>query len=107
MGSSPPSFLNFAERLRVAEEQWAYLEWQLLCNLRVAMPGVIKTFDAAKQTATVQPTIRENLNVNLQPTPIEIPVLQDVPIVMLRAGGVALTMPVTEGDECLLVFADM
>lgn len=33
--------------------------------------------------------------------------LVDVPIVIPRAGGYALTLPIQAGDECLVVFGDM
>ena len=38
---------------------------------------------------------------------MDIPVLLDVPIVIPRAGGYCLTMPIKQGDECLVVFGDM
>jgi Phage protein Gp138 N-terminal domain len=107
--SAPPSFLNFQQRLR--DPSMAGLmafKWQLLCELRVAVPGIIKSFDSTKQTATVQVAIAENM-VNprtLAAEPMSIPVLSDVPVIMFRAGNFVLTFPVAEGDECLLIFGD-
>lgn len=105
--SSPASFIGIPARLK----QWADLfninEWELLCNLRVAMPGVIQTFNSTKQTVTVQPAITENIAKNVVAKSTPLPVLQDVPIVLPRAGQCVLTMPITAGDECLLIFADM
>ena len=77
-------------------------------NLRVAMPGIIQSFDATTQTATVQLALREkirDLNGNIKQ--VEFPLLLDVPIVLPRAGAFILTMPVQKGDECLVIFADM
>ncbi|APM34597.1 phage baseplate protein [Klebsiella oxytoca] len=34
------------------------------------------------------------------------PLLVDVPVVFPRGGGCTLTFPVSEGDECLVIFAD-
>lgn len=77
-------------------------------NLRVAAPGIIDAFDATTQTATVQIAIRERIaNDDLTSRWTEIPLLLDVPIVIPRAGGFAMTLPVKKGDECLVVFGDM
>jgi hypothetical protein len=77
-------------------------------NLRVAVPGIIHDFDPVTQTATVQVALREKItNADLTQQWMDIPLLLDVPIVVPRAGGFVLTMPVTPGDECLIVFADM
>lgn len=100
-------FIDLPTRLKISSAQWSKQAQQLLCELRVAMPAVVVSFDPVKQTVVVQPAIRENLLVNSTTTPVDIPELQDVPVVMMRAGGVALTMPIQPGDECLVVFADM
>jgi hypothetical protein len=89
------------------EEQRLGLE-NLAANLRVAIPGIIDSFDPVTQTATVQPAITENVRqgqADVNPTPL--PVLTDVPCFFPRAGGYCLTFPVKKGDECLLVFSDM
>lgn len=77
-------------------------------QLRVAMPGIIQTFDPIEQVATVRLAIRERIvdqNKTIQNA--EIPILPDVPVVMPRAGGFAMTFPVKPGDECLVIFADI
>lgn len=75
-------------------------------NLRVAMPGIIESFDAALQTATVQVAIRERVLLAGNETWTEVPLLVDVPVLFPRAGGYAITFPVKRGDECLVIFAD-
>ena len=76
-------------------------------NLRVAVPGIIQSFDAIEQTVRVQPAIREMVTgSDYVPVPIELPALLDVPIVLPRAGDYVLTLPVQAGDECLVIFAD-
>ncbi|TGE36036.1 hypothetical protein E4K67_22390 [Desulfosporosinus fructosivorans] len=77
-------------------------------DLRVAMPGIVQSFDPVEQTVTVQPSIKERIvdgegNVSI----VNLPLLLDVPISIPRAGGFALTMPVKPGDECLVIFSDM
>lgn len=77
-------------------------------NLRVAIPGIIESFDAVEQVAIIQPAIRERIidpdgNLSF----VELPLLLDVPIVIPHAGSFYLTFPVQQGDECLVIFADM
>ncbi|QPF06735.1 Gp138 family membrane-puncturing spike protein [Raoultella terrigena] len=76
-------------------------------QLRVALPGVIQSFDPDTVTAVVQPAIRyiERDNDGNKATK-DYPLLVDVPVVFPRGGGCTLTFPVKEGDECLVIFAD-
>jgi hypothetical protein len=88
--------------------------WQLVCELKVAAPGIVTAFDAVRQTATVQLAIRENMNVPTPangriipvPTPQTVAPLQNVPVVFPRGGGFSVTFPIAVGDECLVVFCD-
>lgn len=105
--SPAPSFLDFEARLHTLEQAFQASEWQLMCQLRVAIPGTIESFDPQKQTVTVQLAIRENILLNLKPTPVTIRPIVDVPIIMMRAGGYTLALPVGIGDECLVIFGDM
>lgn len=76
--------------------------------LRVSIPGIIQSFDATTQTCVVQPAIREKVTNNDYSTQwMDLPLLLDVPIVVPRAGGFALTLPIKKGEECLVIFADM
>lgn len=76
-------------------------------QLRVAMPGIIRSFDPDAVTAVVQPAIRyiERDNDGNKLTN-DYPLLVDVPVVFPRGGGCTLTFPVRAGDECLVIFAD-
>lgn len=76
--------------------------------LRVACPGIIQSFDVETQTVTVQLALREHINKpDLTKEWVNLPLLLDVPIVIPRAGGYCMTMPIKQGDECLVIFADM
>lgn len=76
--------------------------------LRVAIPGIVTSFNPEKQTVSVKPAIREKLvDINGKSEWVEIPELQEVPLFTYRAGNYALTLPVAPGDECLVIFADM
>lgn len=87
-------------------EYVARLKENLGIDLRVAAPGIIKTVDYARQTCTVQLAIREAMNVEGDIEWAEIPVLPDVPFFVYSGGGYCLTLPVSPGDDCLVVFGD-
>ena len=76
-------------------------------NLRVAMPGIIDSWDAATQTATVQLALREKLRNAGAEKDIDIPLLVDVPVIMPKAGGYLLAFTPAAGDEVLVIFGDM
>lgn len=97
----------FTSRLDDSAENLEKKLEQLSYRIRVAMPGIIRSFDADNQLVSVQIAIREKLSFNGGPFEnIEIPILEKVPIYMPRAGNFVITMPVTIGDECLVVFGD-
>ncbi|WP_163855831.1 Gp138 family membrane-puncturing spike protein [Paenibacillus elgii] len=97
-----------SERLKGnSEEFYRRMLENFASNLRVAAPGIIQEFDPVTQTVNVQIAIREKIiDSDMLQHWVEIPLLLDVPIVIPRAGGFALTLPVKPGDECLVIFAD-
>jgi hypothetical protein len=85
---------------------------QLLYALRTAMPCIVQSFDSATQTVTVLPAVMEKMYTNQGGFQAATDIPWDkpfgkIPVVFPKAGGLALTMPVQAGDECLVVFADM
>ena len=89
------------------EELYRTIMDTVSANLRVAMPGIIQSFNSTEQTVVVQLAVRERIKQpDLSFKWVQIPLLVDVPIVIPRAGGFSITLPVQEGDECLVVFAD-
>lgn len=80
---------------------------RIMNTLRVAAPGIIQSFDATTQTATVKIAIREQVRQeNMEYVWTEIPLLLDVPVMFPRGGGYVLTFPIKTGDECLVIFGD-
>ncbi|CAI1548353.1 Uncharacterised protein [Serratia liquefaciens] len=76
-------------------------------DLRVACPGIIQSFDADAVTATIQPSVKVPVRqADGSVVSVALPLLVDVPVYFPRGGGVTLTFPITEGDECLVIFAD-
>ncbi len=98
--------IKIAERMSNEVEMIRAVKDSIFSELRVAAPGIIQSFDAVKQTATVKIAIKEQIDNNGITEDVEIPLLLDVPIVIPQAGGYAITLPISAGDECLVVFSD-
>lgn len=109
--------ISIQERLKLKIEPFESTAWQWACMLRCAIPGKVVSFNSVKQTCVVQPIIQElvlkpppgvtdDTTQNI-PTNETIAPIQDVPIIMMRAGGWSITFPIVVGTECLLIFADM
>ena len=76
-------------------------------GIRVAMPGIIISFDPDAVTAVVQPAIKGyEPDANGNQISVSMPILVDVPVAFPRGGGVTLTFPVAPGDEVGLIFND-
>jgi phage baseplate assembly protein gpV len=75
-------------------------------QIRVAMPGIIQSFDPDAVTCTVLPAIKGNDSSVNGTESTDLPLLVDVPVIFPRGGGCTLTFPVRAGDECLLIFSD-
>lgn len=106
MSSQPqqltPSQLNFADTA-----MWKEILRQALTDLRVSIPAIVQSFDAATQCVAVKPAIREVVRTPTGPENTEIAPIYNVPLCFPSAGGFSLTLPVQAGDEGLLVFCDM
>lgn len=94
------------ERTASSVDRFLLLEERINFRLRVCVVGIVQSFDSVKQTVVVRPALTENVKIAGLNTTVNIPDLLDVPIQFPRAGGFSLTMPIAEGDECLVVFAD-
>lgn len=76
-------------------------------QLWTAMPGIVKSaFDATKGTITVQIAINDSARQKGIEGPVLFSPLLDVPVMLYGAGIFTITVPVSVGDECLVVFAD-
>ena len=98
--------MNQFERISDPEEAEQKKLDSLSAQIRVAMPGIVKGVNLAAQTVTVQIALQGKISDENGEAWVNMPLLQDVPIVWPRAGGFALTLPVKAGDECLVVFGD-
>lgn len=74
-----------------------------LKDTHTTLPGVIVSFDAAKQTCTVQPLIQR---IWADAGAVSLPVCVDCPVEFPGGGGFFLTFPVVPGDECVIQFSE-
>ncbi len=99
---------------RVAEPDLAALlaahRAEIFSSLNCHQWGTIQSFDADKQTATVQIAALRLVPTSQGGKPIYVPraypVLQDVPVMILAGGDGRLTFPIAAGDLCLVLFND-
>lgn len=93
---------------RLAETLRTILESQAV-DLHTSMPGIVKSYDAATQTADIQPAIQRvipAIDDDNEDQTETLPVLPSVPIIWPRSGGFFLHFPIAEGDTVLLVFCE-
>ena len=69
------------------------LKQEIFASLHCALPGIVVSFDAVRQTAEVQPAVKLGS--------MNYPVLSDVPVFM------PVPFEVHPGDPCLVIFADV
>ena len=69
------------------------LKRDFFLSLHCALPGNVVSFDAEKQTAEIQPTVKVGS--------MSYPILADVPVFM------PVPFEVHPGDVCLVVFSDV
>lgn len=72
-------------------------------DIRTAVPALIESYDAAKQTCTCQLAVRL---LTADGVPEEVQPLTDVPVKWQRGGGYFCSMPLAKGDPGLLVFCE-
>ncbi|OTG82342.1 Gp138 family membrane-puncturing spike protein [Acinetobacter sp. ANC 4648] len=77
-----------------------------LANLWTSLPCVVESYDPEAVTVSVQPTIKIPIrNKDGVVETVELPTLEDVPVMFPCAGGFTITHPIHEGDECFVSFA--
>jgi Phage protein Gp138 N-terminal domain/GpV Apex motif len=98
---------DFGEALRLALKGQSLITW-------VALPAIIQSFDPAKCTCTAQPAIQALVNIlqivngaqQVVPQYVNMPMLVDIPVIMMNAGPFIVSFPISAGDEALIIFAD-
>jgi len=72
-------------------------------NMNCVKIGKISSFDKTKQTAEIELLVK----VKVSDTEIkDYPMLLDCPVFSLQGGGAYIEMPITSGDNCIVLFND-
>ncbi len=83
----------------------------LLAETEVMEIGIIESYDPETNTATVKVATKQKLSYSnpqggMMEEYIDSPILPKVPVVFPQGGGMILTFPITQGDECILHYAN-
>jgi hypothetical protein len=76
-----------------------------------ALPGIVQSYDATKNTVSVQPSIKAQVRVQNGPnadenwTDVVLPLLVDCPVFFPGGGGFVMTFPLAQGDEGGIIFS--
>lgn len=77
-------------------------------GMHIALPGKVVSYDASKQTASVDCAVKLPLRGEFGEVVYEsLPTFPDVPIAWHGGGGFFFSMPLVPGDPVLLVFSDI
>lgn len=87
------------------------LKKDIMLNLNCHHLATIKSFDSDKQTVTASINYKKTVfqrqaDGTYRNVLLDYPLLLDVPIVIMSGGDFALTMPISQGDTCLILFND-
>lgn len=88
------------------------LKKEIFLDLNCHHLGTIQSFDPGSQTVTAtvnyaKTVFQLNQDTGLyDPVLVNYPLLVDMPAIILGGGNAYLTMPITQGDQCLILFND-
>lgn len=97
--------MDLRERINDDEEMIRSAIDQAMTRMWTSAPGRVVSYNAAKQTASIQVTVKSFVK---QPDgsqkAVDLPILEEVPVQFPGAGGQTMTFPVKAGDECVIMF---
>jgi len=74
-----------------------------LRSIHTCLPGRIEEYDHEEQMASVTPLLSIGYE---DGTSLDLPIVQNVPVVFPSGGGASITFPLEQGDGVLLVFSE-
>jgi len=74
-----------------------------LADTHTAMPGIIEEYDAATGKASVQPALKRTYETG---EVVNLPIINDCPVMFPRGKNFSLTYPLVKGDSCLIIFSE-
>ncbi len=72
-------------------------------NIHTCVPGKFLSYDYKTQKCSVQPLLRK---VYIEKTAVNLPVIENVPVVFPRSSSAGITFPIHKGDKCLIIFCE-
>ena len=86
-----------------------------LANINKVLVGTVQSYNAATQSALIQPVIQRAVfntamttsAVPPDPTIYNFPLLVDVPVFVFSGGGAYFSMPISKGDFAVVLFSDV
>lgn len=84
------------------------LERKFNAGLNAVQVGVIQSYDVGTQLASVKIAMKQVTNIDADGTKTlqEYPILLECPAFVLSGGNDFISMPITAGDNCLVLFND-
>lgn len=80
----------------------------IISKLYCALPAIVESVNFENQTLEASPvTIMKRTNDAGMVTDFKLPLLVDVPFQCYKGGDYSITVPVKQGDECLIIFTDV
>ena len=77
-------------------------------GIHVCLPCIVQSYNKEKNTVDVQPSIRERIVIETGEVKyIDYPLLINVPVVDYSSGDYIIHLPISQGDECLVLFSDL
>ncbi len=79
-----------------------------IASISVSIPATVTAFDADTQTVTAKPNIRRVRTLDALRQTLDVPEVINVPLIypFAQVAGFALTLPISAGDQVLLIVAD-
>ena len=80
----------------------------IISKMYCSLPAIISSVNYENQTLEANPvTIMRKVDDSGKVTDFKLPMLIDVPFQCYKGGNYSITVPIKEGDECLIVFTDV
>lgn len=101
------SYRTIEEKAGGELAKYELLMKKMSSSLRVSIPAIVKDVDFDRMVISAQPCIKEKVsNGDGTNYDVSLPIIEDIPLLNLSSGEFSIFIPLYEGDECLLIFAD-
>jgi hypothetical protein len=82
---------------------FSLMKRETMLDINCVQVGTINSYNSTTNTAQVSINVKRPLK---NGTELEYPTLEDCPVFMLYGGSASITMPISSGDGCLVLFND-